>query len=95
MADPSQIREHMEVLGSDGQRVGTVDHVEGQRIKLTRTDAAAQGEHHYLHLDMVASVEGGAVRLTRTAAQAMDEWGSETGGEGVRGDTPGSSTAGP
>ena len=93
--DPSQIREHMEVLGSDGQHVGVVDNVEGQRLKLTRNDPNAGGEHHYLHLDMVASVEGGAVRLTRTAAQAMDEWGSETVGEGVRGDTPGSSTAGP
>ena len=90
MTDASQIREHMEVLGSDGQRVGTVDHVDGQRIKLTRTDAAAQGEHHYLHLDMVAAVEANAVRLTRTAAQAMNEWGSE-----ARGTTPGSSRAGP
>ena len=81
-ADPSQIREHMEVVGSDGGHVGTVDKVEGQRIKLTRTDPAAGGEHHYLHLDMVASVEGGAVRLTRTAAQAIDEWGVEAVGGG-------------
>lgn len=79
MADISRIREHMEVLGSDGQHVGTVDKLDGQRIKLTRTDPAAQGEHHFLHLDMVASVDD-AVRLTRTAAQARDEWGSETVG---------------
>ena len=71
----SEIKEHMEVVGSDGQHVGTVDHVDGQRIKLTRTDAAAGGEHHYLHLDNVAAVESGKVRLTRTAAQAKDEWG--------------------
>lgn len=88
--DPSQIREHMEVVGSDGGHVGTVDKMEGQRIKLTRKDPAAQGQHHYLHLDVVASVEGGAVRLNRTAAQAMDEWGSE-----ARGVEPGSSRAGP
>ncbi len=94
-ADASQIREHMEVLGSDGGHVGTVDKVEGQRIKLTRTDPAAGGEHHYLHLDMVAAVEGDKVKLTRTAAQARDEWGSETVGEGVRGDEPGSATSGP
>ena len=83
MADAAWIREHMEVLGSDGRHVGTVDKVEGRRVKLTRLDPAAGGEHRYLHLDMVASVEGGAVRLTRTAAQAMDEWGVESvGGAG-------------
>ena len=90
MVDASQIREHAEVVGSDGQHVGTVDKVEGGRMKLTKTDPAAQGQHHYLHLDMVASVEGGKVRLTRTAAQARDEWGSE-----VAGAEPGSSKAGP
>lgn len=80
MADASSIREHMEVVGSDGQHVGTVDHVEGSRIKLTRTDPAAGGEHHYLHLDMVAAVEGDRVRLTRTGEQARDEWGVESVG---------------
>ena len=95
MVDASQIREHMEVLGSDGGHVGTIDHVDGQRLKLSRNEAAAGGEHHYLSLDKVASVEGGAVRLNRTAAQAMDEWGGESVGENVRGDAPGSPTAGP
>ena len=52
-----------------------VDRVEGQRIKLARSDPAAQGEHRYIHLDMVASVEGATVRLNRTTAQAHDEWG--------------------
>ena len=85
--DPSQIREHMEVLGSDGQHVGVVDNVEGQRLKLTRNDPNAGGEHHYLHLDMVASVDG-AVRLTRTAAQDRDEWGVESVGGPVSTPTP-------
>ena len=80
MIDATRIKEHVEVLGSDGQHVGTVDKVEGSRIKLTRTDPAAGGEHHYLHLDMVASVDDDAVRLTRTAAQAQDEWGVESVG---------------
>lgn len=92
-----QIREHMAVLGSDGQHVGTVDAVEGARIKLTRNDPAAGGEHHYLHLDMVAQVDGDTVRLTRTAQQARDEWGVESiGGTGeARGAQTGSSEAGP
>ncbi len=77
MIDTGSIREHMAVTGSDGGHVGTVDHVEGQRLKLTRTDPEAQGQHHYIHLDSVAAVEGSAVRLNRTAAQAKDEWATD------------------
>lgn len=66
----------MEVVGSDGQHVGTVDGVDGQRIKLTKQDPAAQGEHHYIHIDSVASVDE-KVTLNRTAAEARDEWGVE------------------
>jgi hypothetical protein len=65
----------MEVVGSDQEHVGTVDHVEGQRIKLAKSDPSAGGEHHYLHLDTVETVEGGKVVLNRTGAQARDEWG--------------------
>ncbi len=75
MAGDFDIREHMEVVGSDGEHVGTVDHVEGQRLKLTRSDPAAGGEHHYLHLDSVESVAGDTVFLNRTGAEARDEWG--------------------
>ena len=62
MADASNIREYMEVLGPEGRHVGTVDKVEGDRIKLTKNDPAADGEHHYVGLDQVASVDT-AVRL--------------------------------
>jgi hypothetical protein len=62
MADASNIREHMEVLGPEGRHVGTVDKVEGDRIKLTKNDPAAGGEHQYVGLDQVASVDT-AVRL--------------------------------
>jgi len=75
MADAFQIREHMEVVGSDHEHVGTVDHIEGHRIKLAKADPAAGGEHHYLHLDMVEAVVDGKVVLKRTGAQARDEWG--------------------
>jgi hypothetical protein len=74
MVDTAKIKEHMEVLGSDGQHVGTVDKLEGQRMKLTKSDSAAPGEHRYIHVDSVASVDD-VVRLNRTAAQAKDEWG--------------------
>ena len=74
--DASQIKEHMDVVGSDDQHVGTVDHLEGQRIKLTRKDPSAQGEHHYIGLDMVSSIQDGRVRLTCTAEQARQQSGA-------------------
>lgn len=57
----SHIRERMEVVGSDGKHVGTVDHLEGNRVKLTKSDPTAKDQHHYLGIDQVARVEGGKV----------------------------------
>jgi hypothetical protein len=76
MIDTSKIQEHMPVVGSDGGHVGTIDHLEDQRLKLTRTDPDANGKHHYIHVDSIASIENGEVRLNRTAAEAKDEWGT-------------------
>jgi hypothetical protein len=61
--DASQVKEHMDVVGSDNEHVGTVDKVEGQRIKLARKDPSAGGEHHYIDLSKVSSVQDGKVRL--------------------------------
>jgi hypothetical protein len=79
MTDASAIREHMEVIGADGAHVGTVDHVDGDRIKLTKSDSAAQLEgdegpkrrHHYIPLGLVAGVEGNQVRLSASGANAV------------------------
>ena len=82
-----QIREHMEVIGADGVHVGTVDHVDGDRIKLTKKDSGAgfeggrhEGHHHYLSLGLVAEIEGNTVRLSANGdvAYGMEE---EEGGE--------------
>ena len=77
MVDTSQIKEHAEVIGADGVHVGTVDHLDGDRIKLTKQDSAqtqdGQGaKHHYLPVGLVAEVEDGKVRLSATAANAAD-----------------------
>ena len=81
MTDASAIREHMEVIGADGVHVGTVDHVQGNRIKLTKADSSVQmegaeggshaGHHHYISLGLVAGVEGNQVRLSATGANAV------------------------
>ncbi len=74
MNNASQIREHMDVVGSDGQHVGIVDKVEGNRIKLTKSDPVAGGEHHYLSMDQIASVEMNTIRLTVSGDQARRQW---------------------
>lgn len=56
MSDASGIQKHMEVRSADGSHAGTVDGVEGDRIKLTRNDSA-DGEHHYVGLDSVERVD--------------------------------------
>jgi hypothetical protein len=74
MADMSGIREHMEVIGADGVHIGTVDKVEGQRIRLTRKDSGEgshKGHHHFIPGSLVAEVEGDKVRLSANADVAV------------------------
>jgi hypothetical protein len=70
----ANIREHMKVVGSDRQPVGTVDKVEGARIKLSRSDPQARGQHHYIPADWVESVEGDQVCLRQKAQDACQQW---------------------
>lgn len=72
-----QIREHMEIIGADGVHVGTVDKVEGNRIKLTKRDSGGAGlggghedHHHFIPMGLVASV-GDVVRLSANADVAV------------------------
>ena len=74
MADLSQIEEHAEVIGADGVHLGTVDHVDGNRVKLTKKDSGEgqhKGHHHYISGGLVAGVEGGVVRLSANADVAV------------------------
>ncbi len=69
-----EIKEHMEVIGADGVHIGTVDRVEGKRIKLTKKDSgegAHKGHHHYIDRGLVAGVEGDKVRLSAIGAVAV------------------------
>ena len=71
MNQATSIREHMEVVGSDGKHIGKVDHVIGQDIKLTRSMGV--GSHHALPLTYVASVDD-KVRLSITEDEAKQRW---------------------
>jgi hypothetical protein len=70
----AEIKEHMQVIGADGVHVGTVDKIEGKRIKLTKADSGEgkhKGHHHFIDLGLVAGVEGQKVRLSANANVAV------------------------
>jgi hypothetical protein len=70
----TEIKEYMEVIGADGVHVGTVDKIEGNRIKLTKKDSGEgshKGHHHYIDRGLVAGIEGNKVRLSATGAVAV------------------------
>lgn len=74
MINARDIKEHAEVIGADGAHVGTVDRVEGSRIKLTRKDSGEgghEGHHHFISLGLVAEIEGGIVRLSANGDAAV------------------------
>jgi hypothetical protein len=83
MAQLSSIREHMKVIGADGVPVGTVDRVEGSRIKLTLDDSGEgshKGHHHYIPGALVADIEGDEVRLSANADVAVMHEEEDDGG---------------
>ena len=74
MPDDTKISEGMEVIGADGVPLGTVDRIEGDRIKLVRADSGEgghEGHHHFLPIGLVAEVEGDQVRLSANAENAL------------------------
>ncbi len=71
-----RVTEHMEVLGSDGAHVGTVDKVRGDRIVLTKSDKDAGGHHHSIPSAWIQSVDD-RVTISRTAEEAQNAWRDE------------------
>jgi len=85
MSSFEDIREHMQVICADCVNLGTVDHVEGDRIKLVRADSgiAHQDHHHYVPRGLVAEVEGDVVRLSANADVAASLFEEEESGEPI------------
>jgi len=68
-----QIAEHMEVIASDGVKIGTVDHLDGpDKIKLAKS-TSPDGQHHYIPLTWVDHVDT-YVHLTKASAEARAGW---------------------
>jgi hypothetical protein len=74
MIQSSQIREHMEVVGSDGGHVGRVDHVTGDEIELAKMDLGAGFRHHMIPMSWVDRIDGDKVCLNMTKDAAKTSW---------------------
>ena len=88
MATIDKVREHMEIVGADGAHIGTVDRVEGNRIKMTKPDSGSHGDHHhYIPGGLVSGIEGNKVRLSANADNAIlfeeEEGGTPLGEQSI------------
>ncbi|WP_370031667.1 DUF2171 domain-containing protein [Qipengyuania mesophila] len=66
MFEKIRIKEHMEVADCKGQHVGTVDEVDGDAIKLTKSDSA-DDIHHFLKIDDVEKIDDNRIYLKESA----------------------------
>ncbi len=73
MINVSDIKEHMEVVGSDGEHVGKVDHVLGGEIELSKLDLGAGFKHHLIPVTWVDHVDK-HVHLNVTKEAAKAQW---------------------
>ncbi len=68
----SDIKEHMEVYASCGTKVGKVDHVLGDKIKLTKNDSP-DGQHHTIPMSWVAKVHD-HIHLSKDHKEVESQW---------------------
>jgi len=73
MVDPTQIREHLEVIGSDGEHVGRVDQVTPEHIELAKLDLTGGFKHHVIPVSWVDHVDE-HVHLKVTRDEARARW---------------------
>src|ERR1700677_4978551 len=70
------IWEHMEVVGPDGEYVGTIEHAQSaDRIVLTCDDPKAGGKPHLISVSLVDYVDG-KVHLNKPSEKVVLEWKS-------------------
>ena len=72
-SDAGTVTAHMDVIASDGTKVGTVDHMDGtDTIKLAK-NTSPDGEHHYIPMAWVDHIDQ-HVHLKRTVAEVKAAW---------------------
>lgn len=81
-----RVDEHMEVVGSDGEHIGKVDKVRGDRIILTKNDSEAGGHHHSIPSSWIDTVDD-KVKLRKSSIEAKTAWRDEERNSALFGDT--------
>ena len=76
MIDQTQVKKiqgGLPVVCSENGQFATVDHVEGNSLKLRKDD---KGQHHYIPLSWVTNVDA-KVKIDRPGDKAMKEWSTK------------------
>ncbi len=73
-----EVREHMEVVSSDDEHIGTVDRVAGDRLILAKSDPESGGVHHSLSCTEIDRIDGDRVILGINAVEARIRWRDES-----------------
>lgn len=68
----SSIKERMDVIASCGKKIGVVDHIEGETIKLTKT-SSPDGQHHFIPVGWVEKVDS-HVHLSKNSMETQNGW---------------------
>ncbi len=68
----ADIKEHQDVYASCGTKIGKVNHVQGDRIKLTRNDSP-DGQHHTIPISWVAKVHD-HIHLNKDHKEVQSQW---------------------
>ncbi len=71
------IKDHMDVIASCGKKIGVVDCVEGNAIKLTRKDSP-DNLHHYIPLSWIERIDD-KVLLNTNSKQTTEGWQLSSG----------------
>jgi hypothetical protein len=71
-SEDGRIEDHMDVIASDGIKIGTVDHLDGENIKLAKS-TSPDGMHHLVSLADVDHVDA-HVHLNRTSPEVRASW---------------------
>lgn len=74
MINKTEVKDHTQVVASCGTHVGIVDHLEGERIKLAKSDPESNGQHHYIPLNWVEKVDDNKVILLKNSKEVFAEW---------------------
>ena len=69
------IKKKMNVIASCGKKIGVVDHIEGNAIKLTKTDSP-DGQHHFIPVGWVERVDS-HVHLNKNSMETEQNWKSD------------------